>query len=396
MLTEAGKHIKDALFNLASYKLRSSLAVIGILVGTASVVAMVLCAQLATEKALAQFKPLGTNLMSIVFYPRSRYNEAVNELTPEQALMMDQLHDGIKQVAIYDTFHKKTYYHDTKIKGRLMGTNAAFADILNLQLAQGRFISDLDQHSRYLVIGDDIAQQLKKEGLFNPVGTQIRVSSEYYTIIGVLKKRTSNGFFYEDINRMMITPLQTALSIKSSHTINNIMFNLAEGADFKKIESLTKAYLQRHSENHEVYIRSAEEIVEQMKSQSRIFTLLLGLIGSISLLVGGIGVMNIMLVSVTERRQEIGIRKAIGARISDIYGLFLTESMIISFLGGAIGVLFGLVISYFIAKYAQWVFAIHWTPPIVGFAVSVAIGVFFGFYPAYKAANLAPIDALRS
>ena len=156
-----------------------------------------------------------------------------------------------------------------------------------------------------------------------------------------------------------------------------------------------KNYIKQHAPELSVFTRSPTQIIKSMKSQGQIFTLMLGMIGGISLLVGGIGVMNVMLVSVTERRREIGIRKAIGAKRKDIQFLFLIESVVLSLFGGLLGVFIGLLASYLIAYFSHWDFAFFITPPVIGFAVSVATGIFFGFYPALRASRLDPIETLR-
>lgn len=388
-------HIKDALFNLASYKMRSSLAMIGILVGTASVVAMVLSVQLATAKALTQFKPLGTNLLTVNIYPNRDNKDTNDELTLEEVQFINTVHTDIKALATYAHFNKKSFFQDMEMKGQLIGVNDAFQPILGLKLQQGRFISHLDQHARYMILGNEVYQSLRRAGHFQVLGEQVRVGNEYYTIIGILQAQHSRGFFFHDINNLLIIPLETVLLTDSKSQIHNLLINMRDGADADMIKKLVRLTLQKYSDYNEIHILSAEEIIEQIKAQSRIFTIILGLIGSISLLVGGIGVMNIMLVSVTERRQEIGIRKAIGARLRDIYGLFLAESVVISLLGGIAGVMLGLLVSYVLAFFSQWDFTVHALPPLVGFSVSVIVGIFFGFYPAYKAAHLTPIKALR-
>ena len=192
-----------------------------------------------------------------------------------------------------------------------------------------------------------------------------------------------------------MVPLDASKTLTRYAHITNIVFYLKPHANIEQVKKDASRYLNTVVPGMSLFYRSAEQVINSMKKQSEIFTLLLGLIGSISLIVGGIGVMNIMLVSVVERKREIGIRKALGARQRDIQLLFLIESMALSVLGGTNGVIVGVLVSYVIATFNHWPFSLLWSPIIMGFFVSVGVGVFFGFYPAVKASKLDPIDSLR-
>ena len=178
--------------------------------------------------------------------------------------------------------------------------------------------------------------------------------------------------------------------------INNVVLLLKSDVHIDKVIEQIKQIIIKQAPSLTLFIRSAKQIIASMESQGRIFTLLLAVIGGISLLVGGIGVMNVMLVSVSERKKEIGIRKAVGAKNSDIQLLFLVESVMLSLVGGFSGVVIGLIFTWVVAYFSQWPFSIHIIPPLAGFAVSVFTGIFFGYYPARRAAALEPIVSLRS
>ena len=178
--------------------------------------------------------------------------------------------------------------------------------------------------------------------------------------------------------------------------INNAVLLLGSDSPIDEIITEIKGLISKQAPKLNVFIRSAKQIIAGMESQGRIFTLLLAVIGGISLLVGGIGVMNVMLVSVSERRKEIGIRKAVGAKSSEIQLLFLAESVMLSLLGGVFGVLIGLIFTRIVAYFSHWSYTIYLIPPLAGFAVSVFTGIFFGFYPARRAAALDPVVSLRS
>ena len=217
-----------------------------------------------------------------------------------------------------------------------------------------------------------------------------------YTIIGVADQWKENGFFNEDINQAAIIPLAGISLVSKDAKINNAVILLKPDSTIDEVIEDIKQLISGLNPKLNVFPRSAKQIIASMESQGRIFTLLLAVIGGISLLVGGIGVMNVMLVSVSERKKEIGIRKAVGAKNSEIQALFLVESVILSLLGGILGVIFGLIFTRIVAYFSNWTFSIYWLPPLAGFFVSAATGIFFGFYPARRAAKLEPMVSLRS
>jgi len=392
---EIKSHILEALGNLAASKLRSVLAVLGILVGTASVVAMVSAGQLATEEALKQFKLLGTNLLSVAVYPRTAARE-IPGLELKQALNIKTLSDSIISVSPYIYSYETVAFQGKKLNARIVGVTDEFSKVLKITLASGRNVMYLDKSSLFAAIGHDVNKELKQRGAFTPLGKQLQIGNSFFTIIGVFNHWPSSSFFPYSIDRTIIIPIKSLDLLREESKVNNIVVALKENSDIEKIQKRITTYVNQQAPTLDVYVRSAQQIIESRQAQARIFTLLLALIGSISLLVGGIGVMNIMLVSVTERKKEIGIRRAIGARRRDIQSLFLAESVLLSLLGGTMGVILGIGVSYVITIFAQWEFTLFVLPPVIGFVVSVAVGIFFGFYPAYKASRLDPIETLRA
>jgi putative ABC transport system permease protein len=392
-------YIIEAIGNLASSKLRSALAILGILVGTASVVAMVSSGQLATEAALLQFKSLGTNLLSISLYDE---RNAQSTQTPRQMTLQDarqlpqQISPAIQLIAPYTSIYLDILFQGKEIRGSTIGSTENLQQVINLHLAAGRFISDLDHQQYYAVVGHDIYQQLDSMSVYPVIGSQLRLGDKIVTIIGALQPWAENSFFNENINNAIIVPLSTAQLLSQYAEVRNLVLRIDEESDIDTLTQQLTQYMQQQFPSKRMFMRSAKQIIQSMLEQRKIYTILLGLIGSISLLVGGIGIMNIMLVSVVERKREIGIRKAIGARDKDIRMLFLIESVILSLFGGICGVLLGVLVSYVIATFANWQFSIFLLPILIGFGVSAATGIFFGFYPAYKASLLDPIEALRS
>lgn len=386
--------IHEALLNLFSAKLRSILALLGILVGTASVVSMISGGELATNEALKQFKTLGTDLLAVSLSDAS--DPSMNNLSLSEANLILNADNNILAVAPYTQLYSPIQFNGHEMSGSVLGVTESFANIVHTEIAMGRFISDLDHYAFFCVIGDALYQQIKRYSLANPIGQQIRVGKNILTIIGVLAPWPENSFVYASVDHSVILPIQTSFIFSQYAVINNIVVKLKENASSDVVQTHIENYLQSILPQKKYFFRSAKELVTRMAKQSQILTVFLGLIGGVSLIVGGIGVMNIMLVSVVERRREIGIRLAVGATRQDIRLLFLVEAIMLAVVGGLFGVLLGIVIAFIISLFWQWEFTLFLFPPLVGFLVSATTGVFFGFYPAHKASQLDPIQALRS
>lgn len=391
-------HCQQAFVNLTSSKLRSFLAVLGILVGTAAVVALISCGQLATEKALAQFKALGTDLLAVTVYQKSpdKSHSGEDSLSIGQWQQLAERVPYIVKIAPYGTAYQPLSFEGKIMQGVIIGADENLAPIVNITLAQGHFVSFLDSFEHFCVIGEGLANQIRETSMDDPIGKQIRIGQSLYTIIGVANRWVENGFFNEDINQAVIIPLAGISLVSKDAKINSSVILLKPDSPIDEIIEDVKQIINSMAPKLNVFPRSAKQIIASMESQGRIFTLLLAVIGGISLLVGGIGVMNVMLVSVSERKKEIGIRKAVGAKNSEIQALFLVESVMLSLLGGILGVLLGLIFTRIVAYFSDWDFFLYWLPPIAGFFVSAATGIFFGFYPARRASKLEPMVSLRS
>lgn len=391
--------LKQAFANFTASKLRSFLAVLGILVGTASVVALVTCGKMATDKALSELKALGTDLLSARFFVMQRDGDApsARKLGLSDALAIPARVPGIRDVAPFiNIYGSEVLFKGKRLQGSVVGVTDKAKDLFKISMQEGGFVSFLDTYEHYCVIGADLVTQIRAFYSGPILNEQIWLGKQIYTIIGMTNKKTAHTFFPGDQNRAVFVPIQGAPLLTTKSDIDVIVFRVDPNAPVEEIKHSLQSYIDAHVKGLRVFITSPKQIIEKMENQSHIFTWLLGLIGGISLIVGGIGVMNIMLVSVTERRREIGIRKAIGARPRDIQMLFLTESVILTLFGGCIGVGLGLMISYVISYFAKWHFSIYTAPIAIGFLVSMLTGVFFGFYPAYRAAKLDPILALRA
>ncbi|MFA5959627.1 MAG: ABC transporter permease [Tatlockia sp.] len=391
-------HFKQAYVNLAAAKLRSFLAVLGILVGTAAVVALISCGQLATEKALQQFRALGTDLLAVSAYPKNQTKTSATEsqIGLDVWRKIPEHIPSVLQIAPYSTAYQPLSFAGTALHGAVIGADERLAKIIRITMAKGNFVSFVDSFEHFCVIGDGLARQLEQIHFADPIGQQLRIGQTLYTIIGIAAPWKENSFFNEDINQAVIIPLSGMALISKDSKINNAVLLLKSDSVIDEVIGEIKKIIGLQAPKLNVFTRSAKQIIASMESQGHIFTLLLAIIGGISLLVGGIGVMNVMLVSVSERKKEIGIRKAVGAKNKAIAALFLAESVMLSFLGGTLGVLLGLLFTWVIAYFSNWPFIVFFLPPLAGFAVSVATGVFFGFYPAMRAAKLEPMASLRS
>lgn len=389
-------HINEALRQLMASKLRAFLAVLGILVGSASVVAMVSIGKLAEDQILSQFTKLGINLLSVNISNQDSTNVvASNTLSIKDAQAIPEKIKNVSSIAPYFISFGQIVYQGKVLDGSSVGVTAAIFDLAKLNLLHGRLLSFLDQNDYYCLIGNKLYQQIKTTHP-HVLGTQIIVGKMIFTIVGVLAPWPDNFFFQSDFNTAVIIPLQTALKTQENAQISNLAIRVYDTTLINQTKKQLKHYIQQHTYHENTTIQSPKSLIDSMESSSETMTLLLGMIGSISLLVGGIGVMNVMLVSVAERHREIGLRLAIGARQRDIQMQFLIESITLAIFGGISGMLLGIIVTFGVAVYSHWHFHLYLLPPLVGALISILVGIFFGFYPARKASRLDPIQTLRS
>lgn len=386
-------YAKSAANNLLYSPVRTLLAMIGISVGTASVVALISSGNLAAQKAMDLFKSLGTDLMAASFYAGKKGGD-------QRPIRFDQLEriqaaaPEIKLVAPYAIDSANSLYKGQHFSAGLVGSNESLATIIKMQVKQGRNLLNVDNNQNFCVIGNKVIDQLRD---MNPLGQRIRLGPMIFTIIGVLKPWPENSFFSTDVNTSIFVPFPKMKSmLTSAPSINDVILQLKEGSNVDLVKSRITAYFFKNYPQLTVNVASSKELIKSMSDQQQTFTLLLAFIGGIALFVGGIGVMNIMLASVSERRYEIGLRLAIGAQPKDIQLMFLMEAVMLAVMGGGLGVFMGVLATLIVAFFSGWTFTLYYLPPIIGFTFSVLISVFFGFYPAYKASQLNPIEALRA
>jgi len=384
--------IRTAFRNLQTSRLRAFLAMLSIMVGTASVVALISSGQLAAEEALKQFKSLGTNLMSINFAPTDTKKKSLKPVKPAMIEKMPAKIPDIYELAPYMTVYATGYFKEKSWDSTIIATTHTLADVISISMKQGRFFNKSDKSKSYCVVGQGVLDNLKT---LSPVGKRIKLGNSIFTIIGVAEHWPENSFFSQDINQTIMVPIKTASLISSSAVLGDAVMKLRITADVDVVKDAITGFFAKDFPGFMVTIKSAKEMILRMAAQQQIFTLLLGLIGGIALFVGGIGVMNIMLASVAERRNEIGLRLALGAQPKDIQLMFIMESILLALIGGILGVILGILSTVLIAKIAGWSFTLFFFPPLIGLSVSILVTLFFGFYPAYKASMLNPIEALR-
>lgn len=386
---------KSAYANLAAMGVRSSLTMLGIVIGTGSVVAMVSGGQMATEASLENIRALGTNLMSITFTTPPTLSNKQQPLSLDDAMEIKSASPSIQLFSPYMQLYFPAVYKGITLNAPVIAATQDLAEILHIRMHLGRFISDYDQYQLFCVIGFQLYHEMSLN-VASAIGSRLHIGNNIFTVVGVMKPWPENSFFLEKINNAIIIPINTVRLLNQNVDISDIVMRLNSQANIEDTEATLERYVQKTLPNKKLTLHSPKELVQNALRQSRIFYFLLGLIGSISLLVGGIGIMNTMLVSVLERRQEIGIRLTLGATPSAIQRMFLSEAILLSMTGGILGVLLGIFCAYVISLVTNWPFLFLFWPPLVGFGVSFITGVFFGYYPAYQAANMNIIDTLRT
>lgn len=389
-------YLKEALQSLWSAKQRTLLALVGIFVGIGSVIAMVSVGTIVQSEALRQFKEMGIDILKIMPEMNqdgqqrgpSRFNLKTTRAIPANCPQVDVV---APYLSIFDTLK----YQGRKESVPALGVTNAFMDLNKLNLIEGRFISDLDHFMYYCVIGSQVQEKLREFGLTTFIGSKILFKKKQFTIVGVISYAPPTDMRPYEVSEGIMIPISTAKRLDMKSAIQAVIARLAPGGSPEAAEEEIVQYFSTGNRSTGIMVNSAEELIAAMKVQMRMFTLLLGAIGSISLLVGGVGVMNVMLVSVTERKKEIGIRRALGAKQADIQWQFLIESVVLCLVGGLLGVLLGVGASYGVSHFSNWEFMIAYNAIGIGVAFSATVGLFFGFYPARQAARLDPIEASR-
>jgi putative ABC transport system permease protein len=399
------KIIEVAFRALMKNKIRSFLTTLGIIIGVGSVIAMISIGQGAKSSVEERFRSLGTNLLFV--RAGSSYHRGVrggmgslSSLIPQDAQAIQEKCDAVKYVSPIVSTRAQVIYRNKNWNTNIIGCGEKYPEIRNWTVEAGIFFTrtHVSASVKVCLLGKTVVENLFEEE--NPVGKIIRVNRIPFTIIGVLgEKGQSWGWFDQD--DVILAPYTTVQ--KRLLGINHIFSIDISAVSFERMseaeEQITELLRVRHKigpyDEDDFRIRNMSEISQMASETSNMMTILLASIASVSLLVGGIGIMNIMLVSVRERIREIGIRMSVGAKEKDILFQFLTEAIVLSISGGLIGILIGIIGSRLISHFAGWPTLVSPSSILIAFLFAGMVGVFFGFYPAYKASKLNPIEALR-
>lgn len=394
--------LKVALRSLIANKLRTLLSMLGIIIGVGAVISMLALGAGAQKQVLDNIQSMGTNMLVIRPGQAGLRGVALGNqdnltLADAQALLHEV--DAVEQVAPVVSGSVQLKYFNRNSRTNLTGTTVTYFPIRNFAIERGRSFSEseVNQRARVAVLGPVTVENLF--GGEDPLNKTLKLNGLNFKVVGVLKAKGDQGWFSPD--DQVIIPYTTAMKqVLGLEYLREIDLQIQDGGDVDQAQTQAEQVLRRlhrlqpGAENN-FNIRNQAEMIETASSFSRVFTVLLGSIASISLLVGGIGIMNIMLVTVTERTREIGVRKALGAKNQDILLQFLLESLLLSSLGGLIGVLGGVGGALLIDRLSTFPTIIQPFSIILAFSFAVAVGVFFGYYPASRAAQLDPIEALR-
>lgn len=403
---------KIAIRAIAANKTRSFLTALGIIIGIASVITMLAVGQGTKQSIQANISEMGSNM--IMISPGADMRGGVRQDASSMETLKLTDYQSIKDECSYVSFVSPTVtssgqfiYGNNNTPSTIYGVNQEYLEIRQLTVADGEMFTDQDIKSaaKVCILGQTVVDNLFPNG-GDPIGKVVRFNAIPFRVLGVLKKKGYNSMGM-DQDDLVLAPYTAVMKrILAQTYLGGIQCSaITEGVTDKATEEITEVLRRNHklkdatetteADDDDFNIRSQEELSSMMNSTTDMLTILLGCVAGISLIVGGIGIMNIMYVSVTERTREIGLRMSVGARGMDILNQFLIEAVLLSVTGGIIGVLMGIGASYCVKMFAHWPIAIEAWTIVMSFAVCTFTGVFFGWYPAKKAAELDPIEALR-
>ena len=394
--------VKSALRCLYAHKLRSFLAMLGIIIGVGAVISMLALGAGARQQIMARVTAMGTDLL--VLRPGQRGSRGVasgtqQNLTLDDAEAIIDTVPGVHQVAPVVRGTAQLKFYNKNSRTSVIGTAITYFGIRSFEVEKGRPFTELEAErmARVAVLGPTTVKDLFEDG--DPIGETIKIKGINFQVVGVLKGKGDQGWVNPD--DQAIVPYSTAMKqLFGLDHVQEIDIQASDGIDLTDVQDAATVLIRKRHRLQpgapdDFNIRNQAEILETASNISQTFTILLGGIASISLLVGGIGIMNIMLVTVTERTREIGIRKAIGAKDKDILRQFLIEAILMSATGGMIGVAVGAGVASLIGSMTQFTTVVEPQSAILALSFSAAVGIFFGYYPARRAAMLDPIEALR-
>jgi putative ABC transport system permease protein len=406
--------LRLGLQNLLLHRLRSLLTMLGMIFGVAAVVSMLSIGAGARQKVMALIEQMGVRNLIVEAKETTEWqaHQKIRKISPgltfqDYRTIRDDVSDIVASTPRKRLPASKTIPKSQQDAPSVYGVNPIYPQIAGLQVLEGRFFDQGDENRGAPVCVLGAAAKSSLFGASNPIDQYVKVNEQWFRVIGVASPQLSSqtevaGVPTQDINNIIYVPLNAAiLRMEDSYSdvrdeIDGIYLTLRENADMPAAAQVVRAILDssHHAAGDFSVIVPAELLAEQRRTE-RLFNAVMVAIASISLLVGGIGIMNIMLASILERTREIGVRRAVGARQSDIVRQFVVEAMMISFVGGSLGIVFGFVMSRLIAWLAGWSTIVTASSILLAFAVSITVGLVFGIYPAVKAARLDPVEAIR-
>jgi putative ABC transport system permease protein len=399
--------MEEMLLGISSNKVRSGLTMLGIVIGIASVIAMLGIGQGSKVQIQESIQSIGSNLLMVMPGAQRGAGQFVSSgrgsastLTVDDMEAIGKL-TGVSAVAPESSKRYQVTASGNNTNTSVMGTLPSYLSIRNVTMAEGVFFSESQNTSRskVAVLGPSVRDDLFGESAENVVGKKVRINGLDFTIIGITEEKGGSGMSNQD--DMIFVPFKTlATYLSGSESLSTISIQAEKQEEMDTVKELvTELLLQRHkisdATSADFSIMNQSDIVSAASSTTQTFTILLASIAGISLLVGGIGIMNMMLTAVTERTREIGLRQAIGAKGSEIVTQFLGEAMLLTFFGGVLGVALGYAISKIVGLVLSMTTVVSWGAVGLATGVSIAIGIIFGYYPAKRASKLNPIDALR-
>ena len=398
--------LRIAIRALARNKMRSILTMLGIIIGVGAVIATVSVGQGAQQQAQQQIAAMGSNMLFVQSGTVTRGGMrmgwgATKTLVYDDLLAIKRECPSVKDAAPGSQSSAQVVFGNDNWATSVTGTEPQFFEVRTWPFAEGTSFSqdDVTMAANVAVIGETVRKNLF--AATDPIGETIRINNLPFKVVGLLQSKGSSSAMGQDQDDTILVPITTLQKkITGQDWLRWIMVSaVSREATYTAQQQITSLLRDRHrirtAQDDDFFVRNLADMADLADQQAQLFTILLASIASISLLVGGIGIMNIMLVSVTERTREIGIRMAIGATEGDVQQQFLIEAIVLSLLGGAIGIASGIASSYLITKLSGWSVLVSPTAILAAVIFSMAVGIFFGFYPARKAARLDPIEALR-
>lgn len=409
--------------SLRSHKLRSALTALGIIFGVGAVISMLSIGEGARQEALRQIQLMGVNniIVRSVKPPEASTREALSDRSWSSRYgisFLDVEHvkrviPSLEQIVPARDVRKQVWYLNRTAQVRVLATTPNYTEVMRCIPQEGRFLTTLDNELQQsvCVLGANAARELL--GYHEPLGKQIKIGDDWFEVVGVLRETGIGGggqsMATHDLDRDIYIPMQTALSRFGVLAIQTSSGNFqatevqvdelhCKVTDSDLVEETAELIRQIFTSRHQAMdweLVVPKELLRQSQKTQAIFSIVMGSIAGISLLVGGIGIMNIMLANITERTREIGIRRALGARRRDITQQFLVETIVLTLAGGLIGIVLGILLARVVTQFSQWPTIVSGWSLFVAFGISAAVGLVFGIYPARKAANMDPIEALR-